>query len=368
MESLQEEERISTAAASSFGKRSHSTMTEKERETDIVCYEKWPREKLDHIRSLLLPDELKNRLDEIRLEPGVERVKVRYSTCRGDAEGRVYGSIVYYSQWYKKQIAKRGETYDYMASYPREEEMDGGASLQRMDRWIRRLLAYENYHDYDIANCAPVLLQQIIEREGLVAPPELIAYNTERDTIFARYKGRIDLGVVKKAFLKVLHMGGEDQRIIETVRLKRALRATLLVLSQKDARYRDLYTRCRDECEKDSKKKKFSYLKDREEAKVTNSLGRFCAAVWQREEHTILMCMRAYFVSQGYHPQHIILCFDGIMVEKRESDATDVVDFIALSAFIRDNTGFSVVIEEKSLEPTPQDIAIYEGRQFFEKK
>ncbi len=344
------------------------TLEDSERESDIICHERWPREKLERIKSLLLPQELKNRLDDIHLEPGVERIKIRYSTCKGDTEGRVYGSIVYYSNWYKKQIEKKGGQFDYMTSYPREEEQDGGASLQRMDRWIRRLLAYENYHDYDIANCAPVLLQQILEKEGLEAPPELIAYNTTRDAIFDRYKGRIDLGVVKKAFLKVLHMGGDDQRIIETVRLKKALRATLLILAVKNEKYGLLYEKCREASERDSKKKKFAYLKDRSEAKITNALGKFCAAVWQREEHTILLNMRKYFISQGYPAQHMVLCFDGIMIEKRETDAEDTVDFDALSNYIAEKTGFRVKIEEKSLKPTENDMAVYEGKIIYEKK
>lgn len=349
-------------------KRTHSDMTEGERETDIVCLERWPRDKLEKIKRLLLPEELKNKLDDIHLEPGADRVKVRYSTCTGDVDGRVYGTIVYYSKWYKNQVAKKGETFNYMNDYPREEEQPGGVSLQRIDKWIRRLLAYEYYHDYDIENCAPVLLAQIIEKEGFIVPPELIAYNTQRETIFNHYRGRIDLGEVKKSFLKVLHMGGEDHRIPETVRLKRALRATLLLLSKKDDRHQALYDKCRDECEKDSKKKKFSYLKDKEEAKVTNTLGRFCAAVWQREEHKILMSMRAYFISQGYHTQRMTLCFDGLMVEKRESDATDMVNFEELSDFIQEKTGFKVTVSEKSLKPTENDLAIYEGRVIFEKK
>lgn len=337
-----------------------------EREIDIVCHEKWSLEKLDQIRGLILPDELRNRLNDIHIEKDSERVKVRYSTCKGDVDGRVYGSIVYYSEWYKKQVAKRGETYVYMNDHPREEEQDGGASLQRMDRWIRRLLAHEFYRDYDIVNCAPSLLEQIIVRAGLTPPPELVAYNTDRETIFSRYKGHIDLGEVKKAFLKVLHMGGDDQRIKETVSLKRSLRATLLLLSQKDERHRLLYERCREACERDSKKKKFSYLVGKEEAKVTTSLGKFCAAVWQREEHTILLNMRAFFISLGYPAPRMVMAFDGIMVEKKNDEVP--IDFDALSLYIHQKTGFRVKVEEKSLRPTENDIAIFEGRILFEKK
>ena len=349
-------------------KRSHATMARSETETDIVCYERWSHEKLDRIRSLILPEELKRRLDDIHLEKGVERVKVRYSTGRGDSEGRVYGTIVYYSDWYKREVAKNGKPYDYMATHSRDEEQDGGASLQRMDRWIRRLLAHEYYHDYDIVNCAPVLLQQIIAREGLGVPHELVLYNTERDRLFDRYRGRIDLGVVKKAFLKVLHMGGEDRKIEETGRLKSALRKTLLQLSQRSDEFKALYTKCREEAESDSKKRKFAHLKDNENAKVTNALGRFCAAVWQREEHRVLMSMREFFVTLGYPAQYMTLCFDGIMIERRDTDATDVVDFDALSRHIESKTGFVVKIEEKSLKPTDNDMAIYEGRVVYEKK
>lgn len=335
----------------------------------ILCHERWSRENLDQIRNLCLPQELKDRLDAIRLEKGVDRVKVRYSTCRGDTEGRVYGTIVYYSDFYKRKLAKRGEKYDYMADHPYEDEQDGGASLQRMDRWIRRLLAYQYYHDYDIANCAPVLLQQIIEKEGLTAPAELIAYNTDRDSIFANYKGRIDLGEVKKTFLKVLHMGGTDLRIKETLSLKQTLRATLLRLANLNDKYKEIYARCREECERDSKKKKFDYLnKGGEETKITKSLGKFCAAVWQREENIVLMNMREFFISIGYPAERMVLCFDGIMIEKRDPSLEEVsLNLEILSNHIHTKTGYRVKIEEKSLKPTDNDMAIFEGRAFFEK-
>lgn len=345
-------------------KRSHDEMMRNADDNDLICLEKWPREKLAHLRdNVLLPQELKERLDAIRLEPSVDRVKIRYSTGRGDPEGRVYGSIIYYSDWYKK----KQPCYDYMANHPRDYENDGGRSLQGMDKWIRRLLAYDNYRDFDMVNAAPTLLAQIIEKEGLTVPPELIAYNTNREAIFERYNGRIDLAIVKTTFLKVLHMGGEDDRIPETVRLKHALRATLLTLANKNGRYKALYEKSREEALKDSKRSKFSYLKDNQSAITTKSLGKFCAAVWQRVEHRVLMSMRTYFVSQGYPAQHMVLCFDGMQVERRDTDATDVVNFDELSDFIHQNTGFRVKIIEKSLKPTESDLAIYEGRQFYEK-
>lgn len=358
-----------------MAKRSHDEMTgegERDRRSlgeahdDLICLERWPREKLAHLRdNVLLPQELKDRLDAIRLESGVDRIKVRYSTGRGDPYGRVYGSLIYYSDWYKK---REGSSYDYMSNHPRDYENDGGRSLQNMDKWIRRLLAHENYRDFDMVNAAPTLLAQIIEKEGLTVPPELVAYNTNREAIFARYKGRIDLAVVKTTFLKVLHMGGEDDRIPETVRLKYALRTTLLTLATKNDRYKALYEKSREEALKDSKKSKFSYLKDNQSAITTKSLGKLCAAVWQREEHRVLMSMRAYFVSQGYPAQYMVLCFDGMQVERRDTDATDVVNFDELSDFIHQNTGFRVKIVEKSLKPTESDLAIYEGREFYEKR
>lgn len=348
-------------------KRSHDEM-ERETGQEIICLERWSREKLVHLRTLILPQELKDRLDDIHLERGVDRVKVRYSTGRGDPEGRVYGTIIYYSDWYKKQLEKKGETFDYHTNYPRDNESEGGPSLQRMDKWIRRLLSHEYYHDYDIVNAAPILLAQIIKKEGLTVPHELVLYNTNREAIFSRYRGRIDLGEVKKAFLKVIHMGGETDTIRETGDLKRSLRATLLALSRLNEKYKALYDRCREACEKDSKKKKYSYLKDKEYAKVTTSLGKFCAAVWQREEHRILMTMREYFASIGYPLKHMVLCFDGLMVEKKEEGHPNVVDFDALSTYINEKTGFMVKIEEKPLTPTENDLAIYEGREVFEKK
>ena len=326
----------------------------------ITCYERWNLETLATIRNLPLPVELQRALN-IHVEPNAQRIRVNYTTCKGDSKGRVYGKIVYHSERYKKRKIERDGAYIYEADdHPSEEDTNGGDGLQRLSGWVRRLVAHEYYRDYDMCNCAPTLLQQILERVNL-CPPELIAYNTERDTLFKKYAHIGTPSVIKRAFLVVLHMGGDNLRIPETGKLKWSLKAKLAALATLNDDYRATYERCEKACEQESKKAKKSYLRGNKEAMRATSLGKFCAVVWNREEHRVLMTMRDYFVErEGYDRRHMVLCFDGIMVEKKVPEGKPV-DLAALSDYIEEQTSFRVKVEEKSMLPTDKDKAILRG-------
>jgi hypothetical protein len=323
-------------------------MMEKESDS-IVCFERWDLEKLEAIKKLPLKVETKRSLEKLKLEIGATRQRVRYSTKNGDSEGRLYGNLVYHSQSYKK---KNQENYRYDdPSLPREEEIYGGVSLQGMPGWIRRLIASTYYRDFDIANCAPVLLQQILERHNL-CPPLLKYYNENRQMVFERYKANGTPKELKKLFLTVLHMGPSNECVPMTKSLKATLRQSLLSLKDLSASYQQLYANCEHECTR----QKYSYLeKKTAEDRVTKCLGKFCAIVWQREEQRVLMSMRNYFITeQHYAPHHMVLCFDGMMLEKETPER--VVDLEAVASHIFTQTGYKVRIEEKSLLPTTEDI------------
>lgn len=322
----------------------------------IVCFEKWDMARLNHIKTLNLPPEIKRTLN-IHFEPGAPRIRINYSTLKGDTKGRVYARVVKHSDRYKRRKIEKEGAYIYESdAHPREEDMDGGGGLQSLCGWIRKQVAHANYRDYDISNCAPTLLQQILEKAGL-CPRELVQYNTQRDAIFKRYAHIATQGEVKKAFLVVLHMGATDDRFPETWRLKNALKASLIRLSKSNLEYGQLYDRCMVACRYKYQKRKYADM-------VINlqnrTLGKFCATVWNRVEHQVLMSMREYFVNvEHYDAKHMVLCFDGIMIEKKIPE--EKVDFDALCLYVEEQTSFHVKIEEKSLMPSEKDMAFYNG-------
>jgi len=322
-------------------------------DNSVVCYEKWDLDRLATIQKLTLPKEIGNQLRKIRLEPDVPRLRVRYTTKRGDPLSRLYGNLVYHGPSYKRRKIESKEGYVYESTaHPMEDEYYGGSSLQTLPVWVRRLVAHEYYRDFDIVNCAPTLLAQILENEGMPVPAPLKEYNTDRNALFEKYR---DVGEIKTAFLEVIHMGKVRVEIRETAQLKTSLRSALLRLSKHNTHYEALYLGC---IKKVMGKQKYNILDAY--SRVTKALGKFCAIVWQRQEHRVLMAMRRYFIEDaGCDPRHMVLAFDGIMVEKDEEKKIYVE---AMCARVRRETGYAVQIVEKSLTPVKSDWDVYYGR------
>ena len=314
----------------------------------IVCTERWDFTALQQIKTLAsINDELRRQLERIRLSSDEQRLTVHYTTKSGDSLGRVYGEAVYHE-------AVNGKSESYI---------NYSVSLQGVSAWVRRLVAHRFYRDFDIANCAPVLLSQILAAHQL-ACPRLQHYNENRDALFVRYAHLGTRRELKQLFLTVIHMGAADTRIAELMPLKTELRALLLKLSALNENYKLLYDRTTSECQKQH----YKYLGPVGcEARVTKALGKFCAIVWNREEHRVLMAMRQYFITRhAQPPERMVLCFDGLMLERSESvEATVVskpdISLEALSGYILEQTSYHVHIEEKSLTPTEQDMQIYRG-------
>ena len=321
----------------------------------IVCYERLDREKLQRL-STTMGVPIQQRFQLQRILASVDgsrhpdqRVQVCYSTKKGDPEGRLYGNIVITE--IVGQRLQRRRTEQGVDDVCREVDVirsNGGLSLQGLSGWIRRIIASEFYTDYDIVNCAPVLLEQILRGAIQSCPSELTRYNTDRDALIGKYvkQGGMTRGDVKKAFLVVMHMGESNSRIPETRHFRRELRETLLVLSRSSTSYSELYDSCFAACSYDTRRSRIS-----KEALETKTLGKFCAIVWNRAERQVLMSMREYFIACGCAPDRMVLCFDGIMVEKHAHP----VSIAALEAHVTDRTGYRVRVEEKSLAPTPQD-------------
>lgn len=330
-----------------------------QQEHSIVCYEKWNLERLEHIKALILPKEVGRQVRKIQIEPDVPRLRVRYATKKGDRLSRVYGNLVYHGPAYKKRKVQSGEGYVYESvAHPIEDEYNAGSSLQTLPVWIRRLLAHEHYRDFDLCNCAPVLLQQILEKEGVAVPTPLSHYNTQRTALYEKYSTVATPKEIKTAFLEVIHMGEVNPKFRETAALKTSLRSTLLLLSRHSTYYADLYIAC---INKVSTKQKYGKLSAY--SKVTKALGKFCAIVWQRQEHCVLMVMRRFFTEKlGYNPLYMALCFDGIMLEK-DKQRDETVNLDALSAYVLKETGYTVQIVEKSLTPSTDDWDIYHGKR-----
>jgi hypothetical protein len=213
-----------------------------------------------------------------------------------------------------------------------------GHSLQGLAGWVRRYLSHKHYRDFDICNCAPNIMAQVLARYNL-CPNSLTHFNANRSAILDKYMNRYNIprSEVKEVFLAILHTGKGDPRFRESMVLKSQLDNALRELAKR-GEYIALYRQC---------------------LKRGNQQGSFAFCVWCREEHKVLMCMREYFISLGYHATGFVLIFDGLMVEKDEIlDKQGLVSLDALSNHIREVTGYLLQVEEKSLLPTEADFAL----------
>ena len=288
----------------------------------ILCYERWDYEAFNRLRELnIQPKEVKNDIRQIQLEQNEEgRVMVRYWTKKGDSQGRIYGNLVSYDEKYPNMYLRAGH------------------SLQGLAGWVRRYISHKHYRDFDICNCAPNLMAQVLARYNL-CPTSLTQFNANRSAILEKYTTRYNIprSEVKEVFLAILHTGKGDPRFRESMILKAQLDTALKELAKR-GEYITLYKQC---------------------LRRGNQQGSFAFCVWSREEHKVLMCMRDYFVSLGYHAERMVFIYDGLMVEKNdELDRQGVVSLEALSNHIREVTGYVLQVEEKSLVPTEADLAL----------
>jgi len=320
----------------------------------ITCFEKWDYDKLNEIKNLpSLPKSVKIITDKIIIEKEeiyegkLDYIRIHYSTKKGFKEGRVYGNIVVKSK--TEEEKKEGEW------------KSGGSSLQGIHSWIKRMVCYPFYYDFDISNCAPTLLSQILKEYNL-CPNELINYINNREALFIKYSEKLNISKdeVKKGFLSILHMGNSEYsfQIPEINKLKNSLFKSLELLSNVNDYYKNLYIESSITKRKNKKRKINKDIKINNNNKsYDNKMGRFCARVWQIKENLILMKIRNYFINIGYSPFNMVLCFDGIMIEKNNSLLLPNLNDLEL--FIKNETGFIINIKQKSLEPTIEDLSLF---------
>ena len=328
-------------------------------EKDIVCYEKWDIHMLSLIKASKLLKHTRNMVEKIdinylRLDPS--SVEVHYSTRKGDVNGMVYGCMVRKSIRITKPhpstiesdenttttTTTSSSTTTTTMELPKQSSTNDmewiicGKSLCHLDRWIRRLVSHQYYEDYDIVNCAPSLISQILHKYDLETP-KLDDYILRRKEIYSKYTSRYPESFIKMTFLKALHLGWPSSVFTEAVALREELASKFRALRFKTPEFEELY--------KNSNMDK------------GNPLGSFASHVWQREEFKIMKLLRKYFVNLGFPKERMVLCFDGIMVEKNEILQLSV-SLSDMSSLVYDKTGFTLVIVNKTLLPTVEDFNI----------
>ena len=246
------------------------------------------------------------------------------------------------------------QTGELRATYKAAEGAEFGRvyaypSLQSVPGWARRLCAHDTYHDIDISNCFPSLLLQVAQQQGLECPP-LKRYVEHRDAVFRQVQAEWGTGrrpplsreVLKRCFLVSLHNGDYRRNCTKGSSLPTldafhaALRALGTQLVRKAA-LADLVARLRQREDKPNKE------------------GTFISWVCQRVENTIIQELKAFFESVGRTVG--VLVFDGLMLEREGPGELPQELLRRAERYIKERTGYAVLLAEKSMKPTDTDLA-----------
>jgi len=222
----------------------------------------------------------------------------------------------------------------------------GYPSLQSTPGWIRRLCASRYYHDVDIENCFPVILEQVARRHDLNCPL-LSQYVRDRQAVFDCVAAELPAAAtpwsrdqLKKCFLITLHNGdytysvtnggkspfldgfaGELRHLTDTLRALPEFAEMSALLESKSGK--------------------------------PNKQGTFVAWVCQVAEDQIIQAIQLYLSQQNRVVG--VQVFDGVMVEREGPNPLSEQLLRGAEQHVKTTTGFQVRLVEKPLEPRQSD-------------
>ena len=245
-------------------------------------------------------------------------------------------------------------TYKYGAGKNFGRLYASGPSLQNCPGYIRRLCSFGLYVDIDIKNAFPTILVQLAERHGLSAPL-LRAYVNDREgwinTIGADIA--VSFKQVKNAMLITMHGGGYKQAVENKSHEKltsfaaevKQLAASLSELAE----YKELWEKAQA-AQKDKKAKEGRDVYE-------NPRGTFISWICQIQEADLVSAAKDYFEEEPQNLKVGCMVFDGLMPYWEGADRVSDALLRGASDHAFKKTGISVEFAQKSLEPTPEDLA-----------
>ena len=213
---------------------------------------------------------------------------------------------------------KKAGALGYGRCYPATPK----ASLDTFPADVRMTLCAGIYHDIDMENAQPRLMQQLASRND-IDTPFLDRYIANRDEVLASVSDIRD--EAKQAVLKVLFGGGAPAGNDFLVSLKNELRSLTKVLVAQPE-YADLWKVCQSE---DCK------------------YGSFLSHLTQTLELDCLLSMKSAFETQGWSVE--VLVFDGFMVRQRPGFSITPELLTTVQRVVESETGYQVLLAEKPI-------------------
>lgn len=194
--------------------------------------------------------------------------------------------------------------------------------LSPMKKTIHHYIAGEYYTDLDIVNCHPVLIIQLMEKNGIKCD-SLNEYIINRDNYLEKYNLDKD-----SFFNKIYNLESPPSEAHSEI-FDKCIELVKILL--KDERNKNIM-----------KQIKFNNKKE----KFKNYGGKFLALIIQDIENDILMEMYDFFIKKGY-PIYSLM-FDGLGIDKNFEINNDII--IKCCEHIKTKTGYTVNLKIKPTE------------------
>ena len=198
-------------------------------------------------------------------------------------------------------------------------------SFETLEKECRGTICKEYYHDVDIVNCHPVLLLQFVAHKGLpfkMEETERYVFGREAYLAEVMKENGITRDEAKQAIISVMYgsLVNKNSYLFNLSTEIRKLSGFLLA----SAEYKDLANAVKNE---------------------KNMYGSFLSYILQTEERKCMLALKAHFERQRWSVD--ALCYDGVMLRKREGAACDDALLRGAEEFILAEAGYKVSLVTK---------------------
>jgi hypothetical protein len=174
-------------------------------------------------------------------------------------------------------------------------------SFETLEKECRGTICKEYYHDIDVVNCHPVILVQFAKTKYNVELPEVEKYVENRETYLKNVmtENSITRDEAKQAIISILYGSSCSPQsfLYELSQEVRGFSKKLFLTEE----YADLAKVCKGQ---------------------DNIYGTFLSFVLQTEERRCMIAMKECLQGEGWSVD--VLCYDGVMIRKREGKVCDL--------------------------------------------
>lgn len=273
----------------------------------------------------------------------------------------------------KSYTLKTRAKVEYFPGKYAEGRLYAAGGLQSTCGWMKRVLTEAIYHDIDIVNCGPTILSQIIRKNHLTCPIELLSYVNDREHCFDTIRNDCNSSQflnhtnseLKAICIKVILGGGFKFTAPTTTypnvfldNLLKGMRVVLEALFNVHA-LKDLRRFVED-------------LPENKDKALYQLTAQFASYATQQIENQIILCLCSYFQKES----RIVgfLSFDGLAVERMDvlehgeaSTPFDVRLLRSAELHTYKQLGYSFKLVEKSLIATDADRELLYGTRVLKK-